>query len=236
MARTAPYKGKREKVEHPIKLFGRMMGLIFKKHIILTAFLVVFMLISAVSGTLASYLIKDLINTASDMNKVSSTDYSHFYLVLEEMAGLYVIGIAFTFAFQLILVRLTQKTLDKTRTNLFEHMENLPISYFDGQTTGEVMSVYTNDTDTLRQMISQAIPQAIICVAQIIGNVAVMMVLSWQLTMISIASIFVMFFVIKVISGKSSKYFILQQGDLSKINGYIEEMTKGQKVVKVFKS
>ena len=150
------------------------------------------------------------------------------------MAIIYYIGTFSTYLYNRIMIVVAQGSLKKIRDDMFEHMEGLPIKYFDTHSHGEIMSLYTNDTDTLRQMISQSLPQLVSSVITVVSVFISMIVLSLPLTLVAVVMIFVMFRVIKVIGGKSSLYFGKQQKDLGKVNGFIEEMMEGQKVVKVF--
>ena len=154
--------------------------------------------------------------------------------VLLIMAGIYYIGTFATFLYARLMVNVTQGTLKRIRDDMFTHMEHLPIKYFDTHAHGDIMSCYTNDTDTLRQMISQSIPQMLSSVITIVSTFISMIVLSIPLTLLIIVMVAVMVGVVRKIGSQSGKYFIRQQKDLGVLNGYIEEMMEGQKVVKVF--
>ena len=143
-------------------------------------------------------------------------------------------GVIATFIYTRMMVFIGQGVLKRVRDDMFEHMQTLPIRYFDQNTNGSIMSLYTNDTDTLRQMISQAIPQALMSFFTIIVTFISMLVLSPILTILAVVVIGIMITVTKAIGGNSGKYFIRQQKDLGVLNGYIEETVTGQKVVKVF--
>ncbi len=132
------------------------------------------------------------------------------------------------------MVKVTQGTLRSLRDEMFTHMESLPVKYFDTHSHGDIMSVYTNDIDTLRQMISQSLPQLLSSIIMVVSVLASMMILNVPLTVVTLFMVAVMLFATKTFAGKSGKYFIAQQTDLGKVNGYIEEMMEGQKVVKVF--
>ena len=150
------------------------------------------------------------------------------------MAGICLIGVLSGFMYNRIMVVISQGVLKKIRDEMFSHMQSLPIKYFDTHTHGDIMSHYTNDTDTLRQMISQSIPQMFSAVITIVSVFFAMLVTSVWLTLFVVAFVFLMLFVTKKIAGKSSSYFVKQQQSLGTVNGYIEEMINGQKVVKVF--
>ena len=147
---------------------------------------------------------------------------------------IYVVGILAAWLNSRIMVNVTQGTLRNLRIQLFTHMESLPIRYFDTHPHGDIMSVYTNDVDTLRQMLSQSIPQLVSSAITIVSVFASMCMLSWQLTIVTMLMVALMMFCSKKITQQSGKFFIAQQRDLGKVNGYIEEMMEGQKVVKVF--
>ena len=150
------------------------------------------------------------------------------------MACLYAAGLIATYLYNRIMVTVSQRTLKSIRDKMFSHMQSLPIRYFDTHAHGDIMSVYTNDVDTLRQMISQSIPQAMSSVITILAVFFSMLVMSWQLTIVVLVCVAVMLVMVRVIARRSGAFFIQQQADLGKLNGYIEEMIEGQKVVKVF--
>jgi len=161
-------------------------------------------------------------------------DYSGLLRVLMIMGGIYILGILSTLTYNLIMVRVSQGTLKKIRDDMFTNMQDLPIGYFDKKSHGDVMSYYSNDIDTLRQMISQSLPQFMVSITTIIAVLFAMLYLSIWLTVISLAFIFLVLQVVKKIAGNSQKHFIAQQKSLGAVNGYIEEMIQGLKVVKVF--
>ncbi len=155
-------------------------------------------------------------------------------MMLMKMAVVYYVGVLATWTFSRIMVNVSQGTLKSIRDDLFEHMETLPIKYFDTHAHGDIMSVYTNDTDTLRQMISQSLPQLLSSIITVVSVLVSMIILNIPLTIITLIMVSLMMFVTKKIAGKSSKYFMAQQKNIGALNGYIEEMIEGQKVVKVF--
>lgn len=168
------------------------------------------------------------------LTKQQVADFSSLASALLSLAGLYAIGILCAYAYNRIMVNVSQGTMRNLRIELFEHMESLPIKYFDTHAHGDIMSVYTNDVDTLRQLMSQSIPQVINSFVTIVTSFISMVVLDIPLTLITLAMIGVMLAVTSKIAGKSALYFAKQQKDLGTVNGYIEEMIEGQKVVKVF--
>ena len=150
------------------------------------------------------------------------------------MAAVYYVGVFCTWAYNFMMIYVSQGMLKTVRDDLFCHMERLPVRYFDTKSHGDIMSIYTNDTDTLRQVISQSMPQMLSAVITIVGVFASMLVLSLPLTLITVVMILCMVFATRIISSKSGHYFVKQQTDVGNLNGYIEEMMEGQKVVKVF--
>lgn len=195
----------------------------------------IFIALSSLASVSSSLFLKSLIDDYI-MPMVNSPDpsYTPLFLALCQMACIYLGGVIATYLYSRILINVAQGTMKHIRDDLFSHMEKLPISYFDTHNHGDIMSVYTNDTDTLRQVISQSIPQLISSVITIVSVFISMCVLSLYLTMIVIVMLFVMKFAMTKISAKSGVYFTRQQDDLGHVNGYIEEMMSGQKVIKVF--
>ncbi len=168
------------------------------------------------------------------MIETGSTDFSALLAAILRVACFYLLGILASFIQGFTMAGLTQGALKDLRDQLFEHMETLPIRYFDSHQTGDIMSVYTNDIDTLRQMISQSVPQMINSVITVVGVLVSMIILSPVLTVVNLVMVAIMLFVSKSLAGKSGSYFMKQQQDIARVNGNIEEMMNGQKVVKVF--
>ena len=163
-----------------------------------------------------------------------SPNYTEFYRALAVLGCIFLVGVIATFIYTRMMVYIGQGVLKRVRDDMFEHMQTLPIRYFDQNTNGSIMSLYTNDTDTLRQMISQSIPQVLNSAVTIVSVLGAMIVLNIPLTIITLFMVGVMLYATKVVGGASAKYFIAQQRDIAPVNGYIEEMMNGQKVVKVF--
>ena len=161
-------------------------------------------------------------------------DFSPLAGALFRVGCIYAIGILCAYAYNRIMVNVSQGTMRSLRVELFEHMESLPIRYFDTHAHGDIMSVYTNDVDTLRQLFSQSIPQLVNSAVTIVTTFISMFLLDLPLTLITLAMVCLMLLVTSRIAGKSAVYFARQQKDLGAVNGYIEEMMNGQKVVKVF--
>lgn len=198
---------------------------------------VVFIICSSLANVIGtSFLQKIIDNYLTPLIKDSGNAelYRGFMAVLGQMMLVYVIGALCTFGYSRIMLNISTKTLFKIRTDLFTHMETLPIKYFDTHTHGELMSRYTNDIDTIREMLSNAVSSFISSAVTIIGVFVMMVYYSWQLTLVSIGMLFVILFLTGKIGGKSGKYFKEQQREIGAVNGYIEEMIDGQKVVKVF--
>ena len=198
---------------------------------------VVYIICSSLANVIGtSFLQKIIDNYLTPLIKDSGNAelYRGFMAVLGQMMLVYVISALCTFGYSRIMLNISTKTLFKIRTDLFTHMETLPIKYFDTHTHGELMSRYTNDIDTIREMLSNAVSSFISSAVTIIGVFVMMVYYSWQLTLVSIGMLFVILFLTGKIGGKSGKYFKEQQKEIGAVNGYIEEMIDGQKVVKVF--
>lgn len=223
------------RVENPGAILKRILKLVLKEYgfsCLVVLFCIIGASLASVRGTLfLQTLIDDYILPLTQME---NPDFGPLAKALLSIAGIYLFGIICSYTNSRIMVNVTQGTLRNIRTRLFTHMETLPIKYFDTHSHGDIMSVYTNDTDTLRQLISQSIPQLINAVVSIVMVFFSMISLSIPLTVLSIIMIVVMLRVMGFLGGKSGKYFAGQQKDLGQVNGYIEEMMNGQKVVKVF--
>ena len=227
--------GKRPKVDHPGKLLRRLLAYILKNyapHCVLVLIGIFISVLANVQGTMfMQTLIDDYILPLLGSD---NPDFSGLLHAIIRVGGFYAVGIVSTFVYNRILVNVSQGTLKRLRDDLFTHMESLPIRYFDTHSHGNIMSIYTNDIDTLRQMISQSIPQLFSSAIMIVSVFVSMIMLNIPLTVLTVFMIFLMLQVTKRISAKSSKYFIAQQKNIGSLNGYIEEMMEGQKVVKVF--
>lgn len=199
-------------------------------------FLVIVCIIGSALATLRGTLfMRELIdNYIAPLLRAESPDFSQLGVALISLAATYAIGILCAYGYNRIMVNISQGTLKRFRIELFTHMESLPIKYFDTHAHGDIMSVYTNDVDTLRQLISQSIPQVINSFVTIVTTLVSMIALDIPLTLLTLFMVGIMLFVSAKLSGKSGQYFAQQQKDLGTVNGYIEEMMDGQKVVKVF--
>lgn len=204
----------------------------YKGRIILVIFCI---LVSAAASVASSLFIQNLIDDyISPLLLEGRPDFSGLLKVLSLMAILYVAGMVSSFAYNWNMALVAQGTLKKIRDDMFSHMQKLPIPYFDQHSHGDVMSHYTNDTDTLRQMISQSLPQLLNSVVTIVSVFCAMLSISVWLTILVLICMFFIMKTIGTIAGRSGKYFIQQQRALGDVNGYIEEMIHGQKIVKVF--
>ena len=227
--------GPRPKVDNAGKILKRTLGYMMKNYKGLFAVVVVCIVATALatlSGTLfMQKLIDDYI---IPMTKMSDPDFGPLKKALLMLIGIYAVGVLCAFAYNRIMVYISQGTLRYLRVDLFTHMESLPIKFFDTHAHGDIMSVYTNDVDTLRQLISQSIPQVVNSAVTIVITFVSMIVLDIPLTLLTLVMIGIMMITTKQLSGKSGRYFGEQQKNLGRVNGYIEEMMEGQKVVKVF--
>lgn len=227
--------GAKPKVKNPGKILGRILEYTFKNykiHMIIVFICIIVSVLANVQGTLfIQSLIDDYI---TPLMNTSSPDFTPLLFAMARVAGFYLLGAASTFAYSKLMVYVTQGTMRNLRIDIFSHMESLPIKFFDTHSHGDIMSVYTNDIDTLRQMISQSMVQLFSSTITIVSVLVSMISISIPLTLLTLVMVAVMFIVSGKIGGKSSKYFTAQQDDLGKVNGYIEEMMNGQKVVKVF--
>ena len=225
----------RPKVENPGLLLKRIMGEVFQHYLPHCIIVLICIVVSALANVQASLFLKSLIDDyIVPMTQQAAPDFGPLTAALLRVGCIYAVGVLAAWLNARIMVNVTQGTLRNLRTQLFTHMESLPIKYFDQHPHGDIMSVYTNDVDTLRQMLSQSIPQLVSSAITIVSVFFSMCMLSWQLTIVTMLMVALMMFCSKKITQQSGKYFIQQQRDLGKLNGYIEEMMEGQKVVKVF--
>ena len=239
MARPArPPKGASFKpsVENPGKVMKRILSYVTKYygvHMVLVVICTFINVFATLQGTLFTKTLIDGYLTPFVKDGVEFS-FNDLFMDMVPVIVLFVFGIIASFARQLIMVRVNQGTLMRMRNELFEHMEKLPIKYFDSNTHGDIMSVYTNDIDTLRQMISQSLPQLLESGLSVIGTLIYMLIIDVPLTLLTLFMVFVMMAVTAKLGGLSGKYFLKQQESLGKVNGFIEERVTGQKVVKVF--
>ncbi len=221
--------------KNSLKILKRLLVYILKEYKFLFFMVLVTIIISSLANVIGTLFLRNLIDDYITplLNKPES-DFGPLLKMIITMAVIYYVGVISTYIYSRIMIVISQGSLKRIRDDMFAHMENLPIKFFDTHAHGDLMSLYTNDTDALRQMISQGIPQLLSAIITVVSIFASMIYLSIPLTGVEIIIILLMFRVTKVIGAKSGKYFGLQQKDIGAVNGYIEEMMEGQKVVKVF--
>lgn len=228
-------RGPKPKIENPGKLFVRLMKYIFKFYWLHCIIVFIGIIVSALANAQGTMFTRTLIDDyIVPLAKSANPDFSGLAAAIFRVAGFYAIGILGTFLYNMLMIYVTQGMLRNLRIEMFNKMESLPIKYFDTHAHGDIMSIYTNDIDTLRQMISQSIPQFISSMVTIVSVFIYMVILSVPLTVITLLMIGVTLFTTSKLAGLSGSYFLAQQKDIGKLNGYIEEMMEGQKVVKVF--
>lgn len=221
--------------KNPMKALGRLLRYVLKEYKLACVTVVVSILISSLAILSISMFMQKLIDVYIEpMMKQSSPDYGPLAHRMLGLGLILVLGIICAYAYNRIMVNVTQGTMKRLRVELFERMESLPISFFDTHAHGDIMSVYTNDVDTLRQVISQSMPQLINSSITFISTLIAMIVLDIPLTVLSVVMVLIMIKATSSLGANSGRYFMKQQQDLGKVNGYIEEMMSGQKVVKVF--
>lgn len=227
--------GPKPKIENPGKVLKRILGYVVKDyalHIVIVAVGIIVSVAAQIKGTL---FLRELIDGyIAPLVGSTNPDFSGLLRTIFTMAIVFLLGIAATYIYTKLMVYVSQGTLRNLRIELFTKMERLPIKYFDTHSHGDIMSIYTNDIDTLRQMISQSIPQLLSSVITIVSTFVSMIVLSIPLTLVTLVMVIVMLIVTKQVAGRSGSYFVEQQKNLGALNGQIEEMMEGQKVVKVF--
>lgn len=228
-------RGPKPKIKNPGKLFARLMGFIFKKYLPACIIVVICIFVSVLANVQGTMFTKNLIDDyIVPLLKTGNPDYGPLLAAMGRVAVFYGIGVISTFAYSKIMIYVSQGTIKNLRVELFSHMQVLPIRYFDSHVHGDIMSIYTNDIDTLRQLISQSLAQILNSAITVVSVFVSMVILNIPLTVLTIVMVIVTTVVTKKFAGFSSRYFLAQQRDLGKVNGFIEEMLNGQKVVKVF--
>lgn len=228
-------RGPKPKIKNPGNLFARLMGFIFKKYLPACIIVVICIFVSVLANVQGTMFTKNLIDDyIVPLLKTGTPDYGPLLAAMGRVAIFYGIGVISTFAYSKIMIYVSQGTIKNLRVELFSHMQDLPIRYFDSHAHGDIMSIYTNDIDTLRQLISQSLPQILNSAITVVSVFVSMVILNIPLTVLTIVMVIVTTVVTKKFAGFSSRYFLAQQRDLGKVNGFIEEMLNGQKVVKVF--
>ena len=230
-----PMMQKGPAVAHPWKVLRRLFAYLLKRYKFQCLLVFVLILCGTAAMVMGNLFIKTLIDDyIAPFLTQSSPNFTPLLKQLVRMGLIFLAGALSTLAYNQIMVYVTQGTLRSLRCDLFRHMETLPIRYFDTHPHGDIMSIYTNDIDTLRQMISQSMPQLVSSAATILGVLLSMISLNIPLTCLSLFMVGLMLLVTRQITNRSSRYFVAQQKNLGTVNGYIEEMMEGQKVIKVF--
>ena len=225
----------RPKIENPGKLFKRLMGYVFKDygiHMVLVVICIILSVVASVQGTMFTKTLID--GYITPMMEQANPDYGPLAGAIGRVIIFYALGVIAAFVQARLMIYVGQGTLKNLRQELFTHMESLPIKYFDTHAHGDIMSIYTNDIDTLRQMIAMSIPQLLNSAITIVSVLISMIILSIPLTFITLVMVALMLFVSAMATKASGKNFVAQQKNLGTLNGYIEEMMTGQKVIKVF--
>ena len=230
-----PPRGVKPQVKNPMKIFTRIMKYVLKDYTVHCIAVVIAIFVNVLANVQGTMFMKTLIDGyITPMLTQPDPDFGPLLHAILRVAGFYGIGIVAAFVQNRTMIYVSQGTLKRLRDDLFTHMESLPIRYFDTHSHGDIMSIYTNDIDTLRQMISQSIPQIINSAITIVSVFVSMLILNIPLTITTLVMVSIMLGVTKKVAGFSGNFFVKQQRDLGKVNGFIEEMMDGQKVVKVF--
>ncbi len=228
-------RGTAPRVEHPMQLLGRLMRYVTKHYLFACIVVLVCIVISVEANVQGTMFTRTLIDSyILPLLTVENPDFTSLAWAILRVACFYAVGVAATYAYSRIMINVSQGTMKRLRVDVFTHMESLPIRYFDTHPHGDIMSIYTNDIDTLRQMLSQSIPQMINSLITIASVFVSMVILSVPLTLVTLVMVGITLTATKKCAGLSGRYFVAQQNDLGRVNGYIEEMMNGQKVVKVF--
>ncbi len=235
MGRGARAMGPRPKLDNPGKIFKRLITFCFgnyKPHVVFVVIGIIVSVLCTVRGTL---FMKELVDVyIIPLIGQEDPDFAPLGSAIIKMIIIYAVGVLSTFMYNKIMIYVSQGSLKKIRLSLFERMENLPVKYFDTHSHGDIMSVYTNDVDTMRQVIAQTMPQLLNSLITVVSILISMIALSIPLTLVTLFMVGVMMFASRKVVGKSSSFFVKQQSELGALNGFIEEMVEGQKVIKVF--
>nr|WP_308626792.1 ABC transporter ATP-binding protein [uncultured Eisenbergiella sp.] len=233
--RDAMGPGTGEKLQNPGKTLLRLLGIMIKGYGIQVGIVFICIIGAALCTLKGTLFMQTLIDDyILPLTNTANPDFAPLLRALGTMASIYGAGIICAYGYNRIMVNVSQGTMRNLRIRLFTHMESLPIKYFDPHAHGDIMSVYTNDVDTLRQLMGQSIPQVINSAVTVVMTLVSMIILNVPLTLVTLFMVGIMLFVTSRLSGLSGQYFVKQQSDLGRVNGYIEEMMEGQKVVKVF--
>lgn len=215
--------------------FVRLMKLVFVRNKLPLILVLIFMVVSTIANVSGLNTLQNVMDEALRMYEVGSTDFSGIIKLLGMMVLFYLINISFTFAHLRLMVHVSQNSLVHLRTSLFDHMMDLPLKYFDSNKHGDIMSRFTNDVDATRQMVSQSLPQLTVSLMLMAGYFIAMLAISWVLGLFTLVFAVILIGITRIISKRTRKYFNAQQKNTGLLNGYIEEMIEGQKVVKVFR-
>ena len=228
-------RGPKPNVKNPGKLFFRLLSYIMKNYAVHCIIVVICIFITVLANVQGTWFMQTLIDGyIVPLMSQANPDFSGLAHAILRVACFYLLGALASYIYSRIMVNVTQGTLRNLRNDMFTHMESLPIRYFDTHSHGDIMSTYTNDIDTLRQMISQSIPQFLNSIITIVSVFVSMLLLNIPLTVVTLLMVGLTLFATKKIGALSARYFIAQQKDIAAVNGFIEEMMNGQKVVKVF--
>ena len=237
---AAPQQGRpKAKLEHPMQTLGRVLQVVGKRywpHLIVMVVCTLVSVLAMVQGTMFTKTLIDgyILPLVQTVQAGGTPDFSGLIQAILRVALFYGCGVLASFAQTRVMIYVTQGALRDLRDDLFQHMQRLPIRYFDTHAHGDIMSIYTNDIDTLRQMISQSLPQLLNCAITVVSVLVSMVLLSMPLTLLTLAMVALLLVATRKMAGLSGRYFVAQQRDLGSLNGFIEEMMEGQKVVKVF--
>ena len=215
------------------KTFARLFGYLrpYLGRLLLVA---LFLLVTSLSGVIGTYLLKPIFNIAADMFRTGSRNFGPILRNIVLLAAVYVAGVAANYGVNRLLMGMNVRVLCDIRSEMFEHLEKLPLKYFDGRTHGEIMSRFTNDTDTLREMLSNALPNMISSTVTLLGVLVAMFLMNWKLTILVLVILFVMTGLVGRLTKLSAKYFRARQAAIAAASGYVEEHFEGQREVKVF--
>ena len=228
-------RGMKPSVKNPGQVIKRLMGYVFQRYGFWYMVVIVLIFAGVLANVQGTMFMKNLIDEyITPFLMTDHPDFTPLARAIGKVAAFYAVGVASVYAYNRIMVNITQGTQRELRNELFEHMQKLPVKYFDTHSHGDIMSIYTNDIDTLRQMISQSIPQIINSGVTIVSVFVSMLILNIPLTIVTLFMVGVMLFCTKQATAQSGKYFLEQQTNIGALNGHIEEMMNGQKVVKVF--
>ena len=228
-------RGPRPRVENPGIILRRILDYVMQYYKLNAVVAIVCIVVSVLANVQGTLFMQTLIDSyIMPMLTANSTDYSGLLFAILRTAAFYGCGILATFIQARVMAYLTQGTMKHLRDDLFTHMQTLPIKFFDTHAHGDIMSIYTNDVDTLRQMVSQSVPQMLNSVITVVSVLISMIALSIPLTVVTLVMVCLILFCSRILVGNSGRYFVAQQRELGRVNGYIEEMMNGQKVIKVF--